>query len=314
MIISLLTDITWSRITKMARNAGSARVAVAYFGQGGSKLLPLKSGSVLVVDLSKAAVRSGQTCPQEIIKLLRKGVEVHSCSNLHAKVFAFSRRAVIGSMNVSRNSQLALVEAAVETTDPEVVRSCKAFVDSLRGEHIDLDYARRLTKIYKPPIFTGKVASRTPRHSPLWAVPLVLQDWDAEDNEVFERNRSAAEKKLKDQQRFRLGSYLWSGGGFRRPLQVGELILQVIKEAPGRVMLTPASRVILTRRYKTEEEKRMMVFLRTPKARRKKLADVKARLGKAGKVLRRLKNPRLIKVRRTVHDILQLWPSLEGFE
>src|SRR5262249_36005570 len=124
MTISFLTDTTWKRLTKLAWQTTSAKVAVAYLCQGASKLLPLKSGSVLVVDLSKAAVRSGQACPQEVIKLLRKGVEVHSCSNLHAKVFAFGRRAIIGSTNVSRNSEHALIEAAVETTEPEVVRSC----------------------------------------------------------------------------------------------------------------------------------------------------------------------------------------------
>ncbi len=84
---------------------------------------------------------------------------------------------------------------------------------SLRGEHVDLDYARRLAKIYNPPKFAGNVASRTPRHSPLWAVPLVLQNWEAEDNEVFERNKAAAEKKLEDQKRFRLDTYIWTGGG-----------------------------------------------------------------------------------------------------
>jgi hypothetical protein len=314
MTTDLLTEESWSRITKLARQSISAKVAVAYFGQGASKLLPLKSGSVLVVDLSKAAVRSGQTCPQEVIKLLRRDVEVHSCSNLHAKVFVFGRRAIAGSMNASRNSEKALIEAAVETTEPEVVRACKAFVDSLRGEHVDLDYARRLAKIYRPPKFAAKADSRTPRHAPLWAVPLVLVDWEPEDNEVFERNKAAAEKKLKDQRRFQLDSYIWTGGGFRRPLQAGELILQVIKEAPGRVMLTPASRIIMIRRYQTKKEERMMVFLRTPKVRRKKLADVKDRIGVAGRLIRRLKTPRLIRVRKTVHEILQLWPSLDDLE
>jgi hypothetical protein len=314
MTTHLLTDTIWQTITRLARKTSSAKVAVAYFGQGASKLLPLKAGSVLVVDLSKTAVRCGQTCPDEIIKLLRKGVEIHSCSNLHAKVFVFGRRALVGSANASKHSEQGLIEAVVETTDAETVGSCKAFVDSLRGEHVDLDYARRLAKIYKPPKFAGKAASQTPRHAPLWAVPLILEEWEPEDNKVFESNKILAEKKLKDQKRFRLDSYLWTGAGFRRPLQVGELILQVIKEAPKRVMLTPASRVILIRRYDTKDGKRMMVFLRTPKIRRKNLRDVKDKIGEAGKLLRRLKSPRLIKIRKSVHDILHLWPSLDEFE
>jgi hypothetical protein len=314
MTISLLTGNTWRRITKLARQSSPAKVAVAYFGQGASRLLPLKSGSILVVDLSKAAVRSGQTCPQEVIKLLRRGVEIHFCSNLHAKVFAFGRRAIVGSPNVSRNSQRVLIEAAVETTEPEVVRSCKAFVDSLRGEHVDLDYARRLAKIYRPPRFVGAGKSPTPRHPPFWAVPLVRTEWEAQDRAVFKRGEPVAEKRLKDQERFWLDSYLWTGEGLRRRLRVGELVLQVVKEAPRKTVLYPAARVILIRRYQAEGEKRMMVFLRTPSVRSKNLRDVKERIGEAGKLLRKLKNARLIKSRSMVHDLLQLWPSLKENE
>jgi hypothetical protein len=221
---------------------------------------------------------------------------------------------LVGSANVSRNSEQALIEAVVETTDPEVVQSCKVFVDSLRGEHVDLDYARRLAKIYRPPRFGGAGKSPTPRHPPFWAVPLETTEWEAQDKAVFKRGEPVAEKRLKDQERFRLDSYLWTGAGFRRPLHVGELVLQVVKEAPRKTVLYPAARVILIRRYEAEGEKRMMVFLRTPRVRRKDLRDVKERVGEAGKLLRRLKNPRLFKGRKLVHALLQLWPSLKEIE
>ncbi len=312
--MSLLTDDSWKRITALARKSSSAKVAVAYFGQGASRLLPLKLGSVLVVDLSKSAVRSGQSCPQEIIKLIREGVEVHSCSNLHAKVFAFGRRAIIGSMNVSRNSEQSLIEAGVETTDPDVVRSCKEFVDSLRGEHVDLDYARRLVKIYKPPKFTGGVRTATPSHPPFWLVPLEHSDWEVEDDDVFEKNEQMARKKLKDQERFQMDCYLWPGSGFRRPLRVGELVLQAIKESPKRIMLSPAARVVLIRRYRATGEDRMMVFLQCPKVRRKNLRDVKERIKDAAPLLRKLTSPRLVRSQKTVHELLQLWPSLTEAE
>jgi hypothetical protein len=310
----LLTDTTWQTITKLACKSNSAKVAVAYFGQGASKLLPLKVGSVLVVDLSKQAVRSGQTCPQEIIRLLRKGVEVHSCSNLHAKVFVFGRRAIIGSANASRHSEQGLIEAVIETADAKTVASCKAFVDSLRGEHVDLDYARRLARLYKPPKFGGGERTTTPRHPPFWAVPLEETRWEAKDNAVFKDNKEVAEKKVKDQERFLLDSYLWTGTGFRRPLRVGELVLQVVDEAPRKKMLSPVARVILIRRYKAEGEDRMMVFLRTPRVRRKNLRDVKHRIGQLARLLRKLKSPRLVKGRKLVHEILQLWPSLRETE
>ena len=69
---SLITDRIWSTITSAARSdVGDASVAVAYFGAGASKLLPLKRGSRLVVDFSERAVKSGQTCPSEILKLIK---------------------------------------------------------------------------------------------------------------------------------------------------------------------------------------------------------------------------------------------------
>jgi hypothetical protein len=142
---------------------------------------------------------------------------------------------------------------------------------------------------------------------------LVPGDWEPKGTEVFERNKSAAEKKLKDQERFRLDTY-WTWAGVRRPLRVGELVLQVFTEAPRITTLYPAARVILIRRYEAEGEKRMMVFLRTPRVRRKNLRDVKERVGEAGKLLRKLKNARLIRSRSMVHDLLQLWPSLKENE
>lgn len=312
--MTLLTGDTWTQITALAQKESSAKVAVAYFGQGASRLLPLKEGSVLVADLSQSAVRSGQSCPQEIIKLIRKGVEVHSCSNLHAKVFAFGRRAIIGSMNVSANSAHSLIEAGIETTDPEVVRSCKDFVDSLRGEHVDLDYACRLAKIYKPPKFSGVKKNATPSHPPFWAVPLEHSEWETEDDEVFEKYEEVARKKLKDQERFDLDKYQWTGGGFRRPLHVGDLVVQVTKEIPKKIMLSPVSRVVLIQRYRVGGEDRMIVFLQSPKLRRKNLKDVKERIGNAASLLKKLANPRLIRNRKSVHQLLQLWPSLKDIE
>lgn len=54
----------------------------------------------------------------------------------------------------------------------------------------------------------------------------------------------------------------------------------------------------------------MMVFQRTPMLRKKNIQDAKARLREVGKLLRRLKNHRIIRARKTVHEILHHWSSL----
>jgi hypothetical protein len=64
MSVTFFTKRIWEKITATAKNAkGPAHVAIAYFGNGGSKLLPLKPNSILLVDASEGAVNAGQTDP-----------------------------------------------------------------------------------------------------------------------------------------------------------------------------------------------------------------------------------------------------------
>jgi|ERR1017187_265865 hypothetical protein len=154
--MKLLTDEPWKAITRAVRKSpGKCRVAVAYFGRAASKLLPLRRSSVLVIDFSEGAVRAGQVCPNEVLRLLRRGVEVHSVTNLHAKVFVVGKAVFVGSTNVSQSSANTLVEAVVHCADPALVRQSVKFVESLLGEHITPEYAQQMAKIYRPPKITG---------------------------------------------------------------------------------------------------------------------------------------------------------------
>src|SRR4051812_17837057 len=57
----LFIEGLWPELTRTARKCRQrCAVAVAYFGKGASKLLPLLRGSTLVVDASERAVTSGQ--------------------------------------------------------------------------------------------------------------------------------------------------------------------------------------------------------------------------------------------------------------
>jgi hypothetical protein len=63
MSIQFLADDIWHEITSTAKGSrrGKAFVAVPYFGEAGSRLLPLREGDTLLVNASEAAVKSGQT-------------------------------------------------------------------------------------------------------------------------------------------------------------------------------------------------------------------------------------------------------------
>jgi len=92
MTTAFLSRDIWPQLTKAARDSRQrCAVAVAYFGKGASRLLPLGKGSRLVVDASERSVASGQTCPADLIKLVKRGVAVYGVPNLHAKVFVLGR-------------------------------------------------------------------------------------------------------------------------------------------------------------------------------------------------------------------------------
>src|SRR5207248_10301066 len=104
---------------------------IAYIGQGGAKLLPLRSGDRLVVDMSLATVKAGSTDPREIEKLMRRGVQAFTRRNLHAKLIVADRSVIAGSANVSKRSKAVLDEAAIWTNEPAVVRRARIFIDRL---------------------------------------------------------------------------------------------------------------------------------------------------------------------------------------
>jgi hypothetical protein len=122
----LLTNEIWKSLNSAAKRARRPlHVAVAYFGQGASKLLPLRANSRLVVDASDNAVKSGQTHPADLKLLQKRGVIIYSVPNLHVKIYVCDEVALVGSANVSNRSAGTLIESMLRTTDPRIVRSAK---------------------------------------------------------------------------------------------------------------------------------------------------------------------------------------------
>lgn len=123
----------WADITDVC--AGSSRVvaAVAFVGAQAPVLLPLKAGDMLVVNASQDSLLARATNPEALATYLERGVTVLSCSKLHAKVVVASRRAFIGSANASAHSN-QLVEGGVLTTDTDLIRSARGFVQCIEPD------------------------------------------------------------------------------------------------------------------------------------------------------------------------------------
>lgn len=149
----LSNDSLWAELNARVKASQRVKAAVAFVGNGGADLLPLKKGDTLVVNLGLQTVKQGATSPKEIQRLIKRGVQLFTRSNLHAKFFICDDALLVGSANISNNSQKVLDEAASLTTDKVAVRRAEDFFSKLCTEPVRPDYLKLCLENYRPPVF-----------------------------------------------------------------------------------------------------------------------------------------------------------------
>lgn len=247
MSTRLIAKDVWDNLTRAAKSSKkSAYIAVAYFGQGGADLLPLKRGSVLVVDASEDSVRSGQTSPKELLRLYKKGVRIHSVRGLHAKVYVIGDELFIGSANVSRNSRDRLQEALVRTQDESVVRASKAFVKSLMRVELGESELKRLGKMYARRARKTQ-GGRTPKRGNqprVFVSQFTSNDTPEGEEAEYQKGAKAARKHLSQSSRHQMESY-HRRRGYSWSWKRGDLLIPVEMDSRWRPMrIYPIERVI----------------------------------------------------------------------
>jgi hypothetical protein len=205
-----------------------AHAAVAYFGQGAANLLPLPAGSKLVVDCGDLAVKSGQTCPAELLKLHERGVSIYRDAALHAKVFVIGERAYVGSTNGSNHSAQYLKEALMATDERACVADVRRFVDSLCLDLLGPDELKRLADIYKPPRFVSgaKLKAEAEKETALPTLRIInCRPEDGWEEMTNKQDAYADEvgKKIKVREGFELDRFGWNGSE-NRPRK-GEIVM-----------------------------------------------------------------------------------------
>ncbi len=319
-MLRFITDRPWDFLTQAVKKApNKCHIAVAYFGQSAGRLLPLRRGSVLVLDFSPASVKAGNVCPVEVIKLIKRGVKVHSVQNLHAKVFVVGNRVFVGSTNVSHASADALIEAIMCSNDATMRRQACHFINGLLGEHVTLEYAGLMKKLYRPPrrsnmnrqspkLTTGPV----PKHPPTWVVQLARIAWDKEDHQAQQEGRPTARHRLRSSRDFEVEDFCWSGAEFGQKVRSNQMVVQVLEEKSGNRMVSPPERVLHIQKYRVgPHDPRAIIFTEKPKhLRRKSLQHLESVLGNDVKHLKRKKTLTRVRNACATHRIFQLWKNL----
>ncbi|HNU58218.1 MAG TPA: phospholipase D family protein [Flavobacteriales bacterium] len=273
MAISFLHQDLWRELTSSVRKAnGKADVAVAYFAQGASKLVPLRAGARLVVDASEGAVKTGQTCPADLLALYRKGVRIYSVPNLHAKVYVVGRKVYVGSANASHSSAHRLLEATVVSSEASLVRAARRFVEELTLQpDLGEEELNRLAKWYRPPHLPGargrrrseSTRSGMPR---FWVARLDAEAPTAALHEALAAGAKEARRQMEHPRRHELDEF-WS----RRQNEhyaVGDIVMQVVSEPGKPDMVMPPGRVVHVRKWSGAGKRLTFVYIELPLKRR----------------------------------------------
>jgi len=246
----LLSDDVWTQLTKAATSSRKpAHIAVAYFGTSGAKLLPLPPGSVLVVDASEAAVRSGQTNPSELIKLYRKGVKIHSYEGLHAKVYVFGNAVFVGSANVSKNSRDRLREAASRSSAASDVRAAREFVQSLMTLELGLGELRKLESMYEKRRrrSTRGGSKQRVRKPALFVNHFHFDELPKQEEDRESIGANAAKKLLRSTGRHEVSSY-WPYKSYAPPWRRADTLIPIEFDSAGKIArIYPPERVLMKR-------------------------------------------------------------------
>lgn len=242
----------------------------------------------MVVDFSERAIKSGQTNPTEVARMIRRGVEVYNKPDLHAKVFAFRKRGFIGSTNVSNSSAFGLQEAVVEIKNKRLLASMRLFVRRLCRDLVTLHEALQMKAIYRPPQF-GRGAPRTEfdrrdqklnarrAFTPIKVVQLQHVRFDKQEREAERQGKQSASKRVRSTRYFGVDYFLIEGSC---RFKLRDIVIQVTDEGRRKKMVSPAAKVIHLEPVLKPRKKETIVFVETAKKHHRiNLRFVKQRLG-----------------------------------
>lgn len=260
----------WKEIKSRLVSGKKIMAAIAYLGSDGAKLLPLRAGDQLVVDLSLGTVRQGASDPREIQKLIKRGVDVFTRSNLHAKVVVIDDVVIASSANVSHNAHDYLDEAAILSTSPTTVNDAKQFIRSLCSEPVLDGYLRDCLAAYKPPVFKAARTIRQPKqHSKrakLWYIGGLIYIDEKKDRDQIAPLEKDAQRELTDPKH---SSVSWIRMGYRprwfNDIQRNNWVIDCTRASKRVHDVGSPARVIRKRRYTNKAGKTYhMLMLERP--------------------------------------------------
>src|SRR5258706_5461400 len=236
---SIITGDVWKQVAQYARAAKRRLVAVAYVSTDGH--IGFKRDDILVCDASDRAITGGATSARLLQSLHRKGVELRSQSDLHAKVAVLGHHALIGSCNLSASSAKGLIELALLSDQNQVVAQATAFIHALRetSEESDDNFLQRILKLKvrpaRPRVPKRKgQALRLGNKTWLISTQELAEDSFPKEQPSVEKSEEKAKSLVADKDAT-INSIRWTGKArFRTLARPGDRVIQIWKSLSGK--------------------------------------------------------------------------------
>lgn len=223
----------WATLRERTRlSKGKNFVAVPYLGKGAAKLLALAQGDVLLCALSEANCRNGSVSPREVQVFQSRGVRVFIREDLHAKVYLLGTRAVVASANLSEHSRHSLDEAAMHTSDKQIIREIKDWFVQRMGEPVTPEWLAHCKKIYRPPKRIEQNRAKTNRRlrpigRRVWLIGTHPTEFPESESSLVEIGTKAAKGKLRNKRIYEVDSIRWPGRSrFLQLIRRGDVLIQ----------------------------------------------------------------------------------------
>jgi hypothetical protein len=233
----LLSEDLWPTIKRLSRKGSRKRAAIAYVTS--DEAVAFGTGDLLVTDASDAAIKSGQTSAGILERAVKRGAEVFSLPNLHAKMLLLDGTAVIGSANLSASSESGLVEAAWVSDNPITVGMATSTILDMSetAERIDAAFIKRIKSLPVTPrrwngkALTKRMLGKRRRARRNWLVGLHEIQECADEADAVQKGFVAAREFLSDNSSD-VGYIRFTGSSrFRRDAARGDTVIQIWRSA-----------------------------------------------------------------------------------
>lgn len=158
----LLSDELWPRVReavgRLHEKNGDRPPILAAISYVTNDYFGLRAGDTLICDASDRCIEDGSTSARVLLQIHDNGAQLLSFSGLHAKVAVIGPYSMVGSANMTSNSE-RLLEAATWSTDAQIRESVLELVRVTMAQpqarKIDDDFLKRIEAIdvsRRPPV------------------------------------------------------------------------------------------------------------------------------------------------------------------